>query len=239
MYLTVVGLLVRSLEGVCVYLCPLPKRPESNDLPLLAVAVWAVESLFIHLTFVPRLMVMCAGLKRKFWIEIVLVGCFCALAVGCLYAPEADTTKSVLTTTSVATVINKMMRLIRLTSSSYWCCSRPHDGAFVHNGSGQQHLGSNHHRNLLSCSFTDPHDFIRLSQPIGFGKSQPIAEHRSYAAFPELLFHELRRCGSELHTSWGPNRKVRIFESSRGFDTPLSMPLKNSWFLCRSRPRHP
>src|SRR5918994_3417394 len=61
------------LLKVCVYLCPLPKRPESNDLPLLAVAVCAVLSLLIHLTFVPRFMVMWAGLKLKFWITTVLV----------------------------------------------------------------------------------------------------------------------------------------------------------------------
>jgi len=147
-------------------------------------------SLLIHLSFVPRLMVMLAGLKLKFLIKTVLVGCFCALAVGCLCAPEAETNKRVLTTTSVATVINKMMRLTSLTSSSpsfCWCCSRPHDGAFVHNGSGQQHLGSTHHRNLLSCSFTDPHDFIRPSKPIGLGKSQRIPGDRSYADFRELL----------------------------------------------------
>jgi hypothetical protein len=107
---------------VCEYLSPLLKSPELNDLPLFAVAVWAMLSLLIHLTFVPRLMVMWAGLKRKFWIKTVLVGFFCALAVGCLCAPEADTTNRVLTTTSVATVINKMMRLISVTSSYF---SRP------------------------------------------------------------------------------------------------------------------
>jgi hypothetical protein len=68
------------------------------------------------------LMVMLAGLKLKFLIKSVLVGCFCALAVGCLCAPEAETNKRVLTTTSVATVINKMMRLTSLTSSYF---SRP------------------------------------------------------------------------------------------------------------------
>jgi hypothetical protein len=106
-----------ALLKVCVYLCPLPKRPESNRRGLIAVAVCGWVSLFIHLTLVPRLMVMWAGLKRKFWINTVLVGCFCALAVGCLCAPEADTTTKVLTTTSAATVINKMMRLISVTSS--------------------------------------------------------------------------------------------------------------------------
>src|SRR5215218_6677080 len=103
---------------MCVYLCPLPKRPESNDLPLFAVAVWAVLSLLIHLTLIPRLMVMWAGLKRKFWIKTFLVGCFCALAVGCLYASATDTANRVPTTTTAATVINKMMRFISLTSSS-------------------------------------------------------------------------------------------------------------------------
>src|ERR687890_142295 len=109
-----------TLLKVCVYLCPLPKRPESNDLPLFAVAVCAALSLLIHLTLIPRLMVMWAGLKRKFWIKTFLVGCFCALAVGCLCAPEADTTNRVPTTTTAATVINKMMRFISLTSSSYF-----------------------------------------------------------------------------------------------------------------------
>jgi hypothetical protein len=41
-------------------------------------------------------------------------------------------------------------------------------------------------------------------------------------------FHllDLLRCRSELHTSRGRKRKVRIFEASRGFDMPLTMPLK-------------
>src|SRR5215218_9282630 len=111
-----------ALLKVCVYLCPLPNRPESNDLPLLAVAVCAVESLLIHLTLVPRLMVMWAGLKLKFWIMTFLVGLLCAMAVGCLCAPAAETTKRALTTTSAATAINKMMPLISLTSSYF---SRP------------------------------------------------------------------------------------------------------------------
>src|SRR5215210_99891 len=91
-----------ALLKVCVYLCPLPNRPESNDLPLLAVAVCVAESLLIHLTFVPRLMVRWAGLKRKSWIKTVLVGCFCAMAVGCLCAPATDTARSVPTTTTAA-----------------------------------------------------------------------------------------------------------------------------------------
>jgi hypothetical protein len=37
-----------------------------------------------------------------------------------------------------------------------------------------------------------------------------------------------------MHTSGGLKRNVGIFEPSRGFDTPLSMPLKNCRFLCRS-----
>jgi hypothetical protein len=59
------------------------------------------------------------------------------------------------------------------------------------------------------------------------------------ANFGEFTIHELRRCRSELQPESGPKRKVRIFEPSRGVDTPLNMPLKNSWFLCRSRSRHP
>src|SRR5829696_9479673 len=108
-----------ALLKVCVYLCPGLNRPESNDLFLLAVAVWAVLSLLIHLTFVPRLMVMWAGLKLKFLITTFLVGCFCAMAVGCFCAPATDTANSVPTTTRAATVINNMMRLIiSVTSSS-------------------------------------------------------------------------------------------------------------------------
>jgi hypothetical protein len=108
------------LLKVCVYLLPGPKRPESNEFLLFRVTVCAMLSLLIHVTFVPRLTVIRAGLKLTFWIEIVLVGCFCALAVGCLCAPEADTANSVPTTTRAATVINKMMRLISVTSSSYF-----------------------------------------------------------------------------------------------------------------------
>ena len=52
----------------------------------------------------------------------------------------------------------------------------------------------------------------------------------------ELTFHELRRCRGQLHTSRDRKRKVRIFQPSRGFDTPLIMPPKNTRFLCRSRP---
>jgi hypothetical protein len=55
----------------------------------------------------------------------------------------------------------------------------------------------------------------------------------------ELTFHELRRCRRELHTSRDRKRKVRTSEPSRGFDTPLTMPLKNPRFLCQSRPRYP
>src|SRR5215211_6525485 len=121
-------LFLPALLKVCVYLCPGPNRPESNDLPLLAVAVWAVESLLIHLTFVPRLMVMWAALKLKSWIKTFLVGCF-ALAVGCLCAPATDTTISVPTTTRAPTVINKMMRLISVTSSfSFSLLLTPHSG---------------------------------------------------------------------------------------------------------------
>jgi hypothetical protein len=52
-----------------------------------------------------------------------------------------------------------------------------------------------------------------------------------------LYDSRFRRCRSELHTTRGRKRKVRIFEPSRGFDTPLSMPLKIFRFLCRS-PSH-
>jgi hypothetical protein len=68
-------------------------------------------------------MVMWAGLKLKPWITTVLVGCLPATAVGCLLAPVADTTNGVLSRTTAATAINKTMRLISVTSSSYF--SRP------------------------------------------------------------------------------------------------------------------
>jgi hypothetical protein len=44
---------------------------------------------------------------------------------------------------------------------------------------------------------------------------------------------------SELHTSRDRKRNVRIFEPSRGFDTPLTIALNNPQFLCRSHPRFP
>jgi hypothetical protein len=42
-----------------------------------------------------------------------------------------------------------------------------------------------------------------------------------------------------MHTSQVRKRKVRIFEPSRAFDTPLSMPLKNAGFLYQSCSRYP
>src|SRR5215217_4855827 len=38
-----------------------------------------------------------------------------------------------------------------------------------------------------------------------------------------------------LHTTRGRKRKLRIFEPSQGFDTPLTRSLKNPRFLCRPR----
>jgi hypothetical protein len=69
---------------------------------------------------------------------------------------------------------------------------------------------------------------------------------RGYANLPEgglgelrrIPFHELRRCRNELHTRRGRKRNITIYGASRVFDTPLTMPLKNPWFLCRSRPRY-
>jgi hypothetical protein len=49
----------------------------------------------------------------------------------------------------------------------------------------------------------------------------------------ESSFHEHRRCRSELHTRRDRKRKVRIFEPSRGSDTPLTTLLKSPRFLCR------
>ena len=54
---------------------------------MFAVAVCAVLSLLIHLTLVPRLMVMWAGLKLKFWIKTFLVGCLCGARK--IHAPKS------------------------------------------------------------------------------------------------------------------------------------------------------
>src|SRR5215203_2084773 len=67
-------------------------------------------------------------------------------------------------------------------------------------------------------------------------------------AMQEMDFRELRHGGvpsihlpraselwSELHTIRGRKRKLRIFEPSRGLDTPLTRSLKNPRFLCRPR----
>ena len=56
---------------------------------------------------------------------------------------------------------------------------------------------------------------------------QRLSENFVEANFAKLTYHKLRRCRSELHTSRGRKRKVRIFESSRRFDTPLRMALNN------------
>ena len=128
MWPTVVPLRPHCPEGARKRL-PLAQTSELNNSVVRRRGVLML-SLLIHLTFVPRLMVMLAGLNLKPWIRTVLVGCFCALAVGCLCAPEAETTNKVLTTTSVA-VINNIMRLISVTSSYF---SRP-KRRIAHNGS--------------------------------------------------------------------------------------------------------
>ena len=51
--------------------------------------------------------------------------------------------------------------------------------------------------------------------------------------FGDPFFHALRRCRSEQHTSRGRKRKIRIFEPSRGSDTPQTRALKNFRFLWR------
>jgi hypothetical protein len=121
MYLAVVGFLARSLEGVCI---PLSFTQTSGVKRSSVVRRCGVRSAVpvdpsdLRPTLdgdVGRLEAEVLDQDRPGWI-------FCALAVGCLCAPEADTTKRVLTTTSVATVINKMMRLISVTSSYF---SRP------------------------------------------------------------------------------------------------------------------
>src|SRR5919112_4220625 len=84
-----------ALLKVCEYLCPLRKSPESNDLPLFAVAVCLTLSLLIQMTLVPRLMVMWAGLKRKFWITTVLVCCLRAAATDESARPTPPTSPSI------------------------------------------------------------------------------------------------------------------------------------------------
>jgi hypothetical protein len=56
--------------------------------------------------------------------------------------------------------------------------------------------------------------------------SNPFSD-RFKAKFAERRFHELGRIRSELHTSRVRKRKVRIFEPSRAYHTPLSIALKN------------
>jgi len=60
-----------------------------------------------------------------------------------------------------------------------------------------------------------------------------------HARFAEFTFHELRRCRSELHTSRGRERKLRISKPSQAFDTALTIVLKNRRFLSRPRARYP
>jgi hypothetical protein len=67
---------------------------------------------------------------------------------------------------------------------------------------------------------------------IGPGQCRPSENAHKPKQFAESTFHELRTCG-------GPKRKLRIFEPSRAFDTPLRSLPKKPRFLCRSRPRFP
>jgi hypothetical protein len=69
------------------------------------------------------------------------------------------------------------------------------------------------------------------------GSDSTMAD-RGYANFGEFTFHEHRRCKRAVHR-WDRKRKNSIFESSREFVTPLTMPLKNARFPCRSRTRYP
>jgi hypothetical protein len=61
------------------------------------------------------------------------------------------------------------------------------------------------------------------------------SQNSVWAKFAERPFHEFRRCRSELHICRGRKRNIRIFEISRGCDTPLIMPLKDPQFPYRSR----
>ena len=58
-----------------------------------------------------------------------------------------------------------------------------------------------------------------------------LMRNSSSPNFGDPYFHVLRRCRSEQHTSRGRKRKIRIFEPSRGSDTPQTRPLKNFRFL--------
>jgi hypothetical protein len=115
MYLAVVPLLARALEGVCI---PLSWTQSSRVQRSFVVRRDGVRSavpvdpddLRSPLDGdVGRLEAEVLDQDRPRWM-------FCALAVGCLCAPAAETTNSVPPTTRAATVINKMMRLISLTS---------------------------------------------------------------------------------------------------------------------------
>jgi hypothetical protein len=98
-------------------------------------------------------------------------------------------------------------------------------------------LGANFAENVYTQSFESP---IPRKKPCRIGPRLCRTSGNAHnGKFAELNFHELRRRRSELRTSRGRKRNLRIFEPSRGFDTPLSMPLKNCRFLCRSRPRYP
>jgi hypothetical protein len=74
---------------------------------------------------------------------------------------------------------------------------------------------------------------------IGSGPCRTSEKAHKAKYFAQFTFYEHRGCRSELHTSRGRKSKVRIFEPSRGLDTPLSMPLKDPRFLCRSHTRYP
>jgi len=73
-----------------------------------------------------------------------------------------------------------------------------------------------------------------------------MVRYKAWRNFREPHKSEVRRITlprtseirSDLHTHRDQKRNVRIFEPSRGSDTPLSMPLKNRRFLCRSRLRY-
>jgi hypothetical protein len=121
MYLAVVGLLARSLEGVRIPLSFTQTSGVERSSVVRRCGVRSgvlVDPSDLRPTLdgdVGRLEAEVLDQDRPGWI-------FSAFAVGCLCATEAETTKRVLTTTSVATVINKMMRLISVTSSYF---SRP------------------------------------------------------------------------------------------------------------------
>src|SRR5215203_3379107 len=119
MYLTVVRLLACTLEGVCV---PLSWKQKSGVKRFSVVGRCGVQ-IEVHVDpsdLRPPLDGDVGRLEAEVLDQDRLGRMFFAMAVGCFFcAPATDTARSVPTTTTAATVINKMMRFISLTSFSF------------------------------------------------------------------------------------------------------------------------